>query len=272
MRYKEFIIEFSYLSILSCIGFMVMCLMGDQIVRQYLWYMVAGTLLFSFSVSFLDAWRNRLKEIVKINPYLDVRLIRKNAIVYVKNKKAFPILLSFFMDSSENNLTFNSYDERSDFYKRTGKKRNSHKEMAIDAYQHFQMVCFMLRQWYKHNYNTQLLPKEVAFPLLKELSVVGASNANLSHEIKKRFAELLPSVQMYLIQENYWDYLNQKDQDELMELGINWQVLYELERYYRHKNDKVRARNVAWKAFILTVQSNPITTQIKEEMFSEWDD
>ena len=272
MRYKEFLIEFSFISFLSCLVYMVMYLMGDQIIRQYLWYMVAGSLLFSFFVSFLEAWRNRPKEIVKINHYLEVRLIRKNAIVYVKNRKVFPILLSFFMGSSDKNYTFNSYDERSDFYKRTGEKRNSPKEIGIDACQHFQMVCFMLKQCYKHNYNTQLLPKEVAFPFLKALSVVGVSNANLTQEIKRRFAELVPSVQIYLIQENYWDYLNQKDQDELMELGINWQVLYELERYYRYKNDKVRARKVAWRAFILTVQSDTITYKIKEELFSERDD
>ena len=271
MRYKEFLIEFSYLSIISCILYMLMYLMGDQIIRQYLLYMVAGSLLFSFSVSFLDAWRNRPKEIVKINHYLDVRLIRKNTIVYVNNRKIFPILLSFFMKSSEINYSFNSYDERIAFYKRTGEKRKSCKETGIDAYQHFQIVSFMLKQWCKHNYNTQLLPKEVVFPLLKELSVVGASNTNLAHEIKKRFAELLPSVQMYLIQENYWDYLKQKDQDELMELGINWQVLFELEKYYRQKNDNTRARKAAWRAFMLTIH-DPITNQIKEEMFSEWDD
>ena len=271
MRYKEFVLEFSFISTLACISYMVMYLMGDQIVRQYLWHMVVGTLLFSFFVSFLEERRNRPKEIVKINYYLDVRFIKKIAIVYVENKKIFPIMLSFFMKSSENNHTFNYYDERSDFYERTGRIGNFPKEMGIDAYQHFQMLCFMLKHWYTHNYNTQLLPKEVAFPLLKELSVVGASNANLSQEVKKRFVELLPSVQMYLIQENYWDYLKQKDQDELMELGINWQVLFELEKYYRHKGDNVRARKAAWRAFLLTVH-DPITNQIKEEIFSEWDD
>ena len=130
----------------------------------------------------------------------------------------------------------------------------------------------MLKQWYKHNYNTQLFPKEVAFPLLRELSGVGVSNTNLIQEIKKRFAEVLPSVQMYLIQENYWDYLDQKEQDELLELGIDWQVLYELERYYRHKSDKIRARKVAWRAFLLTAQSDPITYKMKEELFSEQND
>ena len=271
MRYKEFVLEFSFISILACISYMVIYLMGDQIVRQYLWYMLAGTLLFSFIVSFLEEWRNRPKEIVKINYYLDVRFIKKNTIVYVENKKIFPIMLSFFMKSSENNHTFNSYDERSDFYERTGSIGDSPKEMGIDAHQHFRIVCFMLKQWCKHNYNTQLLPKKVAFPLIKELSAAGASNANLSQEIKKRFAELLPSVQMYLIQENYWDYLDQNDQDELMELGINWQVLCELEKYYRHKNDNVRAKKAAQMTFNLTVH-DPITNKIKEEIFSDWDD
>jgi len=62
--------------------------------------------------------------------------------------------------------------------------------------------------WYENAYNTKLLHRNLAFPLLRRLTEVGDSLAKrvFTEEIAKRLESGSPSVVRFLIEEKYFHY------------------------------------------------------------------
>ena len=91
-------------------------------------------------------------------------------------------------------------------------------EYHIDPKTAFGRNCSKLQAWYEHNYDTQLLHSNIAFPLLKKLADVGDPLAKrvFKEEIIKRLKNGYPSVVTYIIDERYLDYLNHRDFDHLI--------------------------------------------------------
>ncbi len=75
-----------------------------------------------------------------------------------------------------------------------------------------------MQVWAENEYNANLLHRNLAFPLLKELVVAGDPFAKkaIKKEIIKRFSSGYFSVINYLIEERYLDYLNSKELNELL--------------------------------------------------------
>jgi len=75
----------------------------------------------------------------------------------------------------------------------------------VSPTQEFWGHCSNLQAWAENSYDTHLLHRNIAFPLLKRLSEVDDLLAKrvLTEEIAKRFKEKLLSVKDYLIWENY---------------------------------------------------------------------
>ncbi len=84
--------------------------------------------------------------------------------------------------------------------------------------------CSNLQVWVESNYNTKLLHRNLAFPLLKELTDVGDPTAKkvFKEEIGKRFLSNVESVMNFLILEGYLDYLTFEEfQTILDEIDFN---------------------------------------------------
>ncbi|KKK92445.1 hypothetical protein LCGC14_2702850, partial [marine sediment metagenome] len=116
--------------------------------------------------------------------------------------------------------------------------------------------CSNLQVWYEHDYDSRLLHRNLAFPLLKQLTEIGDHLAKRAfrEEIAKRLNSGYPSVVNYLIEEKYIDYLGR---DELLfnlliheeaevireleqlsnikfEKSIQFEILYDFEEYKRN--------------------------------------
>jgi hypothetical protein len=79
--------------------------------------------------------------------------------------------------------------------------------------------CSNIQAWYENNYDTRILHSNLAFPLLKELVNAGDFLAKkiFKEEIAKRLESGYPSVVMYLIAQEYLNYLNQEELDTILE-------------------------------------------------------
>ena len=79
--------------------------------------------------------------------------------------------------------------------------------------------CSNIQAWYENKYDTRLLHRNLAFPLLKALIKVGDPLAKrvIKEEIAERLESGYPSVVLYLIKESYLDYLNQEELNTIFE-------------------------------------------------------
>jgi len=79
--------------------------------------------------------------------------------------------------------------------------------------------CSNIQAWYENKYDTRLLHRNLAFPLLKALIKTGDPLAKkvLKEEIAQRLESGYPSVVLYLIKENYLNYLNQDELNTIFE-------------------------------------------------------
>ena len=91
--------------------------------------------------------------------------------------------------------------------------------------------CSNIQAWAEHDYDTRLLHRNMAFPLLKKLTEAGDPKAKVAfkEEIAKRFSIGHLTVMKYLIQEGYLDYFNEQElkvlHEDLKEKGIR-HVIY----------------------------------------------
>jgi hypothetical protein len=78
--------------------------------------------------------------------------------------------------------------------------------------------CSNIQVWVENDYNTRLLHRNLAFPLLKKLTEVNDLKAKgiFKEEIAERFASCHLPVIHFLLFENYLDYLSEEELDVLL--------------------------------------------------------
>ena len=163
----------------------------------------------------------------KINDYLTVKLIdyyglTKSSSVFVKDEmfiRCAYILLNMPKDNIELTHEINSIDEAAE--------KLDHKleypfndDLKIPAETLFWAHCSNLQAWAENGYDTRLLHRNIAFPLLKKLTDVGDKTAKrkFKEEIAKKYESGYENVQKYLLKEGYLDYLTE---DELESIGLD---------------------------------------------------
>lgn len=79
--------------------------------------------------------------------------------------------------------------------------------------------CSNIQAWFENGYNTNLLHRSLAFPLLNALRKVGDPLANkvFKEEIALRIESGFPSVILYLINQGYMKYLNNEELNTVLE-------------------------------------------------------
>ncbi|MHA2269569.1 MAG: hypothetical protein ACXAB8_17360 [Promethearchaeota archaeon] len=145
----------------------------------------------------------------KVNEYITLKLEHGKTNIYVNDKRfrqckflllEIPIERMSAFDEIE---SIDQAAERSDAFL----ERSTHK---LDPETEFWGHCSNLQVWVENNYNTRLLHRNLAFPLLKKLTDCGDPLAKrvFEKEIAKRAESKYPPVILYLLKNKYLNYLN----------------------------------------------------------------
>ncbi len=157
----------------------------------------------------------------RINGHLSLKLKRNKSdgensqvVIYV-NEKPFKqcacLLIIIEIDKIHSLESFKSIDEINGSDKRDSGYYNSIDEIPDE--ERFWGHCSNIQAWAEHNYDTRLLHRNLAFPLLKKLTEAGDLTAKrvFKEEIAKRYSSGHPSVQEYLKEEGYLKFLSEEE-------------------------------------------------------------
>lgn len=99
--------------------------------------------------------------------------------------------------------------------------------------------CSNIQLWHENNYDTHLLHRNLAFPLLRALTMEGDPLAKkvFKEEIARRFESGYPSVVMYLINQKYLTFLNNEELETVIE---NPKFLNSLSKWFFNSEIPIR--------------------------------
>ena len=157
----------------------------------------------------------------RINKLLDLRLEDEKTNIYVKNQlfnHCKYIVLNNKIDLNNNLADIKSIDDAVDTLN-DSLEHIGENPYNIDPKTIFWAHCSNLQTWYENNYNTNLIHSNLAFPLLRRLSLAGDFKAKrvFKEEIAKRFETNNVNVIQYLLYNNYLDCLNSAELEVVIE-------------------------------------------------------
>ena len=178
----------------------------------------------------------------KINEFLTLKLEHNKTNIYIKDKlfkQCKFLLLNIYIDKISSFDGIESIDEVAEQLDNSMEEDDFFLPPEIEFWGH----CSNLQVWVDNNYNTRILHRNIAFPLLKALTEEGDLKAKkvFREEIAKRFKEGDDKVRNFLIIENYLRFLSQ---DELITiLPEEYSVLKDIEeildkRFDLYANDE----------------------------------
>ena len=167
----------------------------------------------------------------EINKYLKLKLEGERTNIYVKGRifqQCKYLLLNIPIDRIEDYDEIESIDEAAEYLDRS-LERNQNFNRRISPEEEFMGHCSNLQVWAENGYDTRILHRNLAFPLLKRLSEVGDPIAKkvFREEIAIRFASKHPSVTQFLTQNGYLKYLSSEEFESILD-EINPSILVEL--------------------------------------------
>lgn len=148
-----------------------------------------------------------------ISELLSLKLEEKETYVYVKGKR---FLQCMFLLIEIPVKEISSFDEIDSIDEASGSLEHSEEGYDVDGSQkippavEFWGHCSNLQVWYENNYDTRLLHRNLAFPLLRELTDAGDPLAKrvFREEIAHRLESGYLPVISYLLLEDYVYYLS----------------------------------------------------------------
>jgi hypothetical protein len=153
----------------------------------------------------------------KVNEFLSLKLENNETVIYVKGEKfsiCKHLVLNIPIDKISSFSEITSIDEVAD--KTVG------QELKIPPETVFWGHCSNLQVWYENDYNTKLLHRNLAFPLLKKLGELGDIKAKrvFKEEIAKRFSSGHEATAKYLYKEGYLQPLNTEELETIIRTCI----------------------------------------------------
>ena len=165
------------------------------------------------------AIRERLREF-KINRYLTLKLQKKKTNIYVKGilfNQCKYLLLNISKDKFQYYEKIESIDEAAEILDMSleGIHWNN---FDLSPETEFWGHCSNLQAWYENDYDTRLLHRNLAFPLLKALAEAGDSLAKkvFKEEIALRLESGYSSVVRYLVAQGYLNYFSKEELNTVM--------------------------------------------------------
>jgi len=164
---------------------------------------------------------NRCFPTFKVNKYITLRLENGKTIIYVGGKKFRQckyLLLDIPVDETRDYGDIESIDEAEEKLQTPWVTRRTH-EYHVSPETEFWGHCSNIQAWYKYGYDTRILHRNLAFPLLKALINAGDRQARkvFKEEIAIRFESGYPNVVLYLMSRGYLEYLDEDELDTVLE-------------------------------------------------------
>jgi len=156
----------------------------------------------------------------KINDLLTVKLEDNKTIIYVSNMKILHCKYLLLNDTEASDKTEKILSEKSSIDTQSENLNHSLElvdENNIPPEVEFWAHSSNLQAWYEHDYDTNILHSNLAFPLLKKLSQAGDFTAKqvFKKEIITRFRDGNLNVMTFLVIEGFLDELSIEDSDDL---------------------------------------------------------
>ncbi|MFX0033951.1 MAG: Rab family GTPase [Candidatus Hermodarchaeota archaeon] len=157
----------------------------------------------------------------EINKYLKLRLEYGKTIIYVNGKRFTQCKYLLFSIPTKKIRDYDEIRSIDEAAEKLDKRMETHTSY-ISPETEFWGHCSNLQAWYENSYDTRLLHRNLAFPLLKSLSDAGDTLAKrvFKEEIALRLESGYKSVVMYLINEGFLSYLNENEIDSLVQNPI----------------------------------------------------
>jgi len=163
---------------------------------------------------------NNIKEFI-INKHLKLKLENSRTNIYVNNRpfrQCMYLLLNVDLQRVEDYDEIESIDEAAEKLDRS-MERHPQVRNKITPEEEFIGHCSNIQAWVDNGYDTRILHRNLAFPLLKRLAEVGDPEARrvFKEEIAIRYASHHPSVVTFLTQNGYLKYLNAEEFESLLQ-------------------------------------------------------
>jgi hypothetical protein len=154
-------------------------------------------------------------KVLKINKYITVQLEGTHTVIYVDNKEFRHCKYLLLNITPQNRKIAQKIDSVDDMEKllNTGMHGSRGSKFHITPTQEFFGHCSNLQAWVENEYDTRILHRNLAFPLLKELAKAGDPNARkvFKEEIAKRILSGSQNVIQYLLEEGYLEFLGREE-------------------------------------------------------------
>ncbi len=154
----------------------------------------------------------------RINDHLSLRLEEGKTIIYVDNERFSQckyLLLNIHIDKISTFDEIQSIDEASVNFNKflDSSQEGTIKPVEIPPEVEFWGHCSNLQVWAENRYDTRLLHRNLAFPLLNKLAEVGDPLAKImfKEEIIKRFSSGERTVMQYLMGKRYFEMLDEEE-------------------------------------------------------------
>lgn len=180
--------------------------------------------------------RRTVKKEFKINKKLTVKLENNRTNIYVDGKlfnQCKYLLLNISTNRIRDYDIIDSIDEAAEKLDRSLERRNSH--FTISPKTEFWGHCSNIQAWYENNYDTRILHRNLAFPLLKSLAAANDALAKkvFKEEIALRLESGYPSVVFYLIEKGFLKLLTEEELNTIIESS---KFLRNLHKWFLNKN------------------------------------
>jgi len=238
MDFKEKYNLFDYIKISSKTGENI-DLIFENLIRKMAGMELLPTPVINVSPPPIPTRRNTIKrykyaitKTYKINEFITLKLKNNKTHIYVKGKDFIQckyLLLNIPVDKITEFDAINSIDEASEILDKSLEYRSG-REFDISPEAEFWGHSSNLQAWAENGYDTRLLHRNLAFPLLRRLTEVGDPIAKraFKDEIALRFENGNLTVQTYLIEEGYLGFLVEEELRSLLDGVPNKEKILEL--------------------------------------------
>lgn len=160
----------------------------------------------------------------EINPYLTLRLEGDETVIYVAGKELLTCKYLLFEIPETDIEDYSDIESIDATINRYGKEHELRHEL-LDPETEFWGHCSNLQAWAENSYDTRLLDKRLAFPLLWALTDEGDPQAKkaFKEEIARRLENGSPTVKTYLLREGYLKYLTEEELDTITTAWAKYQ-------------------------------------------------
>ncbi len=180
-------------------------------------FQLYGLLIIPLVIFFIAVRQLNQKKEFKINQYLKLKLEGGRTNIYVNNRRFMQcmyLLLNIAVDRIEEYDEIGSIDEAA--VKLDRSMERNHRKVPPET--EFWGHCSNIQAWADNEYDTRILHRNLAFPLLKALVDAGdpIAKRKFKEEIALRYATGHPTVIRFLTQNGYLHYLTEDEFESLL--------------------------------------------------------